>query len=165
MKNTLIIFCILSLFLTSFQKPEFKSKSNQFVGTWKLIECISKEKDGEITYPFGENPVGQIFYDPKGNMSVQIMKPGVKRFVSDNWLLATPGEAQDAYLAYLAYYGTYTVKKDSDLIVHHIASSLFPNWVNQDQRRFYEFKGNQLILKTPVIGTTEFQLTWQKIAD
>ena len=165
MKNSLIILCLTSLFFISFQKPEPASKSAQFIGTWKLIECISKEKDGKTTYPFGDHPVGEIYYDPKGNMSVQIMKPGVGKFSSENWLLATPQEAQAAYLAYLSYYGTYTVNADSGFIVHHIQASLFPNWVNQDQKRYYEFKGDQLTLKTPVIGTAQFQLTWQKVAD
>src|SRR5215813_3001556 len=103
MKNPLLISCILVLLLTSFQKPEIQSKSARFVGTWKLVECISKESDGKITYPFGEHPVGEIYYDPKGNMSVQIMKPGVQTFASDNWLQATPDEAQKAYLAYLPH--------------------------------------------------------------
>jgi Lipocalin-like domain len=165
MKKTLITLSLASLFFISSQKPQIQNKSAQFVGTWKLVECISKETDGKTSYPFGEHPIGEIYYDPKRNMSVQIMKPGVGKFSSQNWLLATPQEAQAAYLAYLSYYGTYTVNADSNFIIHHIQASLFPNWVNQDQKRYYVFKGNQLTLTTPVIGTAQFQLTWQKVAE
>jgi len=120
---------VLTVILTGFMSFQNKGKntSPDFIGTWTLLKCVAYQADGALLYPYGEHPVGQLLYDRKGNMMVEIMKPGIKKFASANLLQGTPEEILPAYYGFIAYYGTYTVKKDSDLIVHHIASSLFPN--------------------------------------
>jgi hypothetical protein len=62
----------------------------------------------------------------------------------------------------LAYYGTYKILADSNLIIHNIKACSFPNWVGQNQIRHFEFKNNKLILTTPAISSVQFELTWQK---
>jgi len=161
MKNilTAIVFCI---FLTSFQN-EHNMISNDFVGTWTLEKCVATQKDGKINYPYGEKPIGQLLYDEKGNMMVEIMKPGIKKFASTNLLQGTPEEILPAYYGFIAYYGTYRVIPDSNIVIHHLIACSFPNWVNQDQKRYYEFKNNQLILRTSLIGSERYELIWQKV--
>ncbi|WP_424102388.1 lipocalin-like domain-containing protein [Moorena producens] len=44
-----------------------------FVGTWKLIELKSVDKEQKISYPYGKNPVGHIIYTKEGYMSASIM--------------------------------------------------------------------------------------------
>ena len=161
MKNILTVF-ILCLVFTSFQTGHHQI-SNDFVGIWALKKCVAISRDGEVNYPYGENPVGQLLYDERGNMMAQIMKPGIKKFASAIRLEGTPEEILPAYRGFIAYYGTYRVIPDSNLVVHHVKACSFPNWVDQDQRRYYEFNNNQLILKTSLIGSTRFELTWQKV--
>jgi len=161
MKNILTVF-ILCLVFTSFQTGHHQI-SNDFVGIWTLKKCVAISRDGEVNYPYGENPVGQLVYDKKGNMMGQIMKSGIAKFTSANLFEGTSEEILSAYHGFLAYYGIYRVIPDSNLVVHHIIACSFPNWVDQDQRRYYEFKNNQLTLKTSLIGFTRYELTWQKI--
>jgi hypothetical protein len=161
MKKILLLL-VVSTLLTSFQSKQDKDDSARFVGTWTLIKCITKKNDRKITYPFGENPVGQLLYDAKGNMMVQVMSPGIKNFASETRLEGTPEEMTTAYEGFLAYYGTYKVMPDSNLIIHQIKACSFPNWINKEQKRYYKFKDNKLILKTPLIGTLQSELTWQK---
>ena len=130
---------------------------------WTLIKCAGKQKDGKVDYPYGENPVGQLLYDSKGNMMVEIMKQGIKKFASPNPSQGVPEEIIPAYNGFVAYYGTYNVVTDSNLVIHHIRASSFPNWVNQDQRRYYEFKNDQLILRTSFIGSEQYELTWKRV--
>jgi len=134
----------------------------QFIGTWTLIKCVAIQQDGEITFPYGEKPLGQILYDTKGNMMVEIMNQEVKEFNSENPLQGTPEEIIPAYNGFLAYYGTYKILADSNLIIHSIKACSFPNWVGQNQERHFEFENNKLILRTPSISSVQFELTWEK---
>src|SRR5215471_1595280 len=131
---------------------------NDFVGTWTLQKCVAIQSDGNVNYPYGEKPVGQLSYDAKGNMMVEIMKPGIKKFAAVNLLQGTPEEILLAYHGFIAYYGTYKVVPDSNLVVHHIKACSFPNWVDQDQERYYELKSDQLILRTSLIGSERYEL-------
>ena len=131
MKKILLLLTAPIIFLLSFQTKQSKDDSNNFVGIWTLVKCVAKQPDGKITYPFGENPVGQLLYDGKGNMMGQVMKPGIKNFASENPLEGTPEEIITAYRGSLAYYGTYKIVSDSNLIIHHVKACSFPNWVNK----------------------------------
>jgi hypothetical protein len=164
---TTIIAITLLLCTHGIQAQNTQTKLNQvelmkqFIGTWTLIKCIAIQQDGEITFPYGEKPIGQILYDTKGNMMVEIMNQEIKKFKNDNPFQGIPEEIIPAYNGFLAYYGTYKILPDSNLIIHNIACS-FPNWVGQNQIRHFEFKNNKLILKTPAISSIQFELTWQK---
>lgn len=155
---TAIVFCI---FLTSFQS-EHNHVSNGFIGIWTLQKCVAITKDGKVNYPYGEKPVGQLLYDEKGNMMVEIMKPGIKKFVSANLLQGTPEEILPAYYGFIAYYGKYRITPDSNIVIHHLKACSFPNWVDQDQKRYYDFKNKHLILRTSLIGSERYELTWEK---
>jgi hypothetical protein len=146
MRNILVVF-VLCILVTSFRNDH--QISNDFVGIWTLRKCVTIGKNGEVNYPFGENAMGQLLYDEKGNMMAQIMKPGIKKFTSAGPIEATVEEALPAYRGFIAYYGTYSLKRDSGVIIHHVKACSFPNWVDEDQRRYYEFKNSRLILKTP----------------
>jgi hypothetical protein len=160
MKNILVVI-VTCIVLTSCQSAH-KQVQKDFVGMWILQKCVAIQKDGTENYPYGENPVGELLYDANGNMMVEIMKPGMKKFAAVNMLQGTPDEILPAYNGFIAYYGTYTVIPDSNLVIHHIKACSFPNWVDQDQKRFYEFKSGQLTLRTRLIGSERYELTWKK---
>jgi hypothetical protein len=134
----------------------------QFIGTWTLIKCVAIQQSGEITFPYGEKPIGQILYDTKGNMMVEIMNREIKKFRNDNPFQGIPEEIIPAYNGFLAYYGTYKILADSNLIIHNIKACSFPNWVGQNQTRRFKFEDNKLILTTPAISSVQFELTWGK---
>jgi hypothetical protein len=136
---------------------------NQFIGTWELIKCIAIHQDGKITFPYGENPNGQILYDTNGNMMVEIMNREIEKFNNENLFQGTPEEIIPAYNGFLAYYGTYQILADTNLIIHNIEACSFPNWVGQNQQRRFEFQDNKLILKTPQNSSVQFELTWEKL--
>ena len=134
-----------------------------FAGIWELLQCIAVGADGKVNYPYGEKPLGQLFYNESGNMMVEIMKPGIKKFVSPNPLAGTPEEILPAYSGFIAYYGTYRIMPDSDVIIHHLKGCSFPNWINHDQARHYSFENKKLKLSTSWIGSERYELTWQRI--
>ena len=161
MKKLPLILAVIVIAFTSFNKTG-KNSSPGFVGIWTLLRCVSYQTDGTVTCPYGEHPVGQMLYDRDGNMMVEIMKPGIKKFVKSNLLEGVADEVLPAYYGFIGYYGSYTVMPDSNVVIHHIKACSFPNWVDKDQKRYYEFKNDQLILKTSLIGSVRYELTWQK---
>src|SRR5258705_700159 len=118
MKVHLLVFLSFFIILVSCHEKPDKEGSNNFIGTWTLVKCIAIEKDGKITYPYGEKPTGQILYDTKGNMMVEIINREAKKFNSPNPFKGTPEEIIPAYNGLMAYYGTYKILADSNLIIH-----------------------------------------------
>jgi Lipocalin-like domain len=48
-------------------------KAEDLVGTWRLRTWKNVASDGSAVDPLGEQPVGYIFYNHDGYMSVEIM--------------------------------------------------------------------------------------------
>ena len=141
--------------------------AGQFVGTWKLISYERRLPGGEVTYPFGKNPVGRLTYDAQGHMAAQIMDPSRKKFEGVSMLRGTDAEKVAAFNGYVAYAGTYTLKPAEHVVVHHVEISMYPNWVGGDQRRTYEFSGGRLLLRA-LDGSggpgTDARLVWERAA-
>jgi hypothetical protein len=60
------------------------------------------------------------------------------------------------------------VDEAHQVVTHHVTTSLFPNWVGTDQKRFYKLSGARLIISTPTIPVTghlmDVMLIWQRVA-
>jgi hypothetical protein len=147
---------------------EMITADNPFAGLWKLISCDAVRSNGSILPIYGKTPIGRLFYDVHGNMSVHIMKAGRPNFKSDKKFRATLQEMRAAYEGYEAYFSTYEFNKDKGIIVHHLIGGLFPNWTDSDQIRYYRFDGIRLILSTEPfdsrpIHKTIVILIWEKL--
>jgi hypothetical protein len=134
----------------------------RFIGTWKLVSFESRSPSGELTYPRGSNPVGRLTYDRDGRMAVQIMRPGVGKFAGPSSRAATAAEAESAFRGYSAYFGTYFVDEAADQVIHKVESSLFPNWVGTEQKRFFRFEGNRLTLEADTAAGRS-KLVWERV--
>ena len=140
---------------------------DKFVGVWKLVAVELKvAADGATIYPYSKDAVGMLTYDEHGHMSGQIMKPDRPLFVSGDIRNGTPEEIKAAFDGYTAYFGNYEIDEKEGTVTHRVLGSHFPNWVGQDQKRFFEFSGNRLTLRTPPIptsGTTvTLVLVWER---
>jgi hypothetical protein len=121
------------------------------VGTWRLVSFESRVASGEVRYPLGRAPVGQLQYDAVGFMSAQLMDPGRPQVVSGDLTRGSDAEVRAAISGYIAYYGTYTVDPARGIITHHVQGALLPNWVGGDQARRFQLDGDRLTITTPPI--------------
>ncbi len=48
--------------------------------------------------------------------------------------------------------GTYSVDERVGVVTHHLAASMFPNWVGSEQRREVLFEGDLLTASPPIPG-------------
>ncbi len=138
----------------------------QFIGTWKLVSANYRRPNGERMDYLGENPLGALMYDERGNMSVQLMRRDRPAFASNDRLGGTLEEIKAALEGYLAYFGKYKVDEKNKTVTHHIEGCTFPNWVGVDQTRFFELDGNRLILRTPPLfvrgGQAVGEIVWER---
>ena len=141
-------------------------KNNQFVGTWKPISFELHLFDGTVMKPFGDKPVGLAIFDNNNNFMAQVMKPGRREFEVDSQLGGTSEEIKEAFEGCVAYYGISEVKDDKT-VINKVSGSLFPNWIGNDQVRYYKFYDNFLELHSPPrkIGDTEVKafLKWERV--
>jgi hypothetical protein len=140
-----------------------KMSNEAFIGSWELQEWSAELNNGKIVFPFGEDAKGSITYDDFGNMAVQIMKNNRVQFLSEDPLQAQADEVIEAYNGFIAYCGKYKVDTSSNQVIHQIEISSFPNWVGQNQVRFYTFIEDKMILSTDIIGSSRHKLIWKKM--
>jgi hypothetical protein len=141
---------------------------NPFVGVWKLISCDAIRKSGSVLPIYGKNPIGRLYYDAAGNMSVHIMKSGRFNFKDQSKFRAAVSEMRAAYDSYEAYFSTYEVDETNQIINHKVLGGLFPNWTGTIQPRHYKFDGDRLIMSTDPIGyvsreRTVVTLVWERL--
>jgi hypothetical protein len=140
--------------------------ADRLVGSWKLVSIYGESTGGEVFYPYGEDPVGLLMYDPPGNMSAVLMRRGRPRFASGDMANGTPQELKEAFEGFDAYCGTFTVDVAKGTVTHHVAASRFPNWEGTDQVRHFELAGDVLrIYSAPILARgTEWtvHVVWER---
>jgi Lipocalin-like domain len=98
---------------------------------------------------------------------VALMRPDRPKFASNNLVEATPEEIKAGFEGYMGYCGSYEVNERERFIIHHLQLSWFPNWVETDQKRYFEFTGNRLTLKSPPVtflGAAQVhRLIWERL--
>jgi Lipocalin-like domain len=143
--------------------------SVNLAGSWKLLSWRRIEQDGakngSVTYPLGEDATGVLIYAPDGSMAVQMTAAHRPVIRSQNALGGDLHERAQAYSTCLAYFGAWEVQGDT--VIHHIDSSLYPNWSGTLQSRPFECDGSTLVLRTlPAAGkkgTVVNEMSWRRI--
>ncbi|MGB7332493.1 MAG: lipocalin-like domain-containing protein [Terriglobales bacterium] len=143
-----------------------------FLGVWKLVSTEDKYSDGHTT-PFpdlGRDAVGFLMYTPSGHMCAQLMKPGRLRWSDGSRPTAT--EAASALDGFVSYCGTFEIREDARIMIHHPETAASPNYPGTTQERPYQlvnedrffFRGASTEKRkdgteVPVIWT----ITWERL--
>ena len=141
----------------------------RLAGTWRLVSCVRTHPDGTTSFPWGENPVGQIIYLNNGRMSAQIMRPGrsstVPPGVDYGSSKATDHEIREAVSGFVSYFGTYSIDEAAKKVSHTLEAALVPGWVGTTLvRAFVLDPSGQLILTREIPGEKDV-LLWRRLAD
>ena len=133
----------------------------ELVGTWRLVSFELRSPDGTVSYPFGKDATGYLFYNDQGYMSAAFMGADRARPDSDDLAEVAKGVNFDAFNAYC---GPYEVKDDR--VVHHVEVASLPQFTGTDQERLFRVDGDQLVLETvPLQISSEAPvglLVWQR---
>jgi lipocalin-like protein len=142
-------------------------KAEDLIGTWRLRSWKNLASDGSAVDPLGEKPVGYIFYNHDGYMSVEIMAAHRTPYHVPDAFGGTPEERSEAISTYLSYSGPFEVLPDQDTVIHHIDVCSYPNWIGNAQVRFARLDGDQLVLSTRPMTfqgvERRAELVWERI--
>lgn len=141
---------------------------NAFVGVWRLLRVEMKALDGKISYPWGSEVIGMLVYCGNGMFSMQISPLKRPKFKNATNTKITKDEMADAYLGYVAMFGTYEVIPGRSYIIHNPTASLCPNLVNSPEKRFFEVTESCLTLTTQAVSVEEgivarTCITWERV--
>ena len=124
---------------------------DELVGTFELVALESRRSDGEITYPYGDHPIGMFMFDSAGRYSVQLTDPD-----------RTPDQGN-----YLATFGTYVVADDRRTFTLTPHGATDPQLIGTEVLRHVTFDGELAIFKTPTSHVDGFDvttyITWRRV--
>jgi len=143
---------------------------SSFVGVWRLAAIRDLLDSGLLEeHPdFGVEVEGRLVYTESGHMSVNFMRRQRPGWRAED--APTAPERAEAARGYGAYAGTFTVKEEEGIVVHHVDVALIPNRVGRSLTRFYTFEGpDRLILRPPVFirdgHRVQRSLVWEKVGE
>ncbi len=108
---------------------------HKFIGSWILQEWHLIKNGQSKEYPMGIRAKGTLMYTEEGMMSATLMHENRKKF--DKKTKADTVKL-NACNTFIAYAGDFEVRGDK--IVHHVQTSLIPNWVGTELVRNYKFQ-------------------------
>ncbi len=132
-----------------------------------LLDRIERRDDAGEAVPVERTWVhGFIIYTASGHMAVHLVRPDRQAFAGPR---PTAEEAASAMRTYISYFGPYTIHADDGYIVHHRSGCWFPNCMDTDAQRFYEFGERTLTLQPPareVDGNmVQDSFVWEQIGE
>lgn len=134
----------------------------RLLGSWRLLSWNIRDADGTLSYPLGEEAIGQLSYDASGRMSAQLVRPRQTQFAANDWRQASSEEKARAWSNYFGYFGTYGIDEEAGAVIHHIEGSWFPNLEGGDETRYFRFEGSRLLLEADT-AWGHVGIVWEKI--
>ena len=141
-----------------------------FVGVWRLVKVEMVTEDGKTCYPWGSEVVGLLKYTPNGLYALQMCPLKRTQFRNVGVEKITREELSDAYLTYVAAFGTYTVTPGKSYIVHAATGGLYPNSAQLKEKRYFEVLSETRIKLSTVPLSLEDGMvartvaTWEKVS-
>ena len=117
--------------------------NDALIGSWSLDSFQLESTDGSVSYPYGRELKGYLFYNSDGYMSSAFMSAG--RSSSGDGELSQAAAAS-SYDQFMAYTGPFEVTGDK--IKHFVEVSSLEAWIGSVQERWFKIDGDRLDLLT-----------------
>ena len=113
------------------------------IGSWRLVSFQLEGTDGSISYPYGEDLTGYLFYNEEGYMSSAFMSAARAGEQGSDLSEAAQTNSYDQFMAYC---GGFSV--EGDKIRHRVEVSSLAVWIGTIQERWFKIDGDRLDLLT-----------------
>src|SRR3954449_935676 len=120
--NKVFLAIPLCLALSGVALAEQKSAREQIVGAWTLVSVTSEMDDGKKGEPFGPSPKGVIIFSNDGHFSLFQSRAEIPKIAANDRAKATPEEAQSIVASSIAYYGTYSIAENTNVMLVNLAA-------------------------------------------
>jgi lipocalin-like protein len=158
----LLCFCLISVLFAMNPTPGSalpgsedrdgnQSVKNRFVGAWRLVSLQTSGPDGQIQKT---DSTGMFVFTRDGHASVQVMDRNPQP-------QAAAGPEQYSHGGYEATFGTYEVDETARTLTFHVEGALVRGLIGKDLPRYFEFSGNQLIVKS-TRPEERWRVTWER---
>jgi hypothetical protein len=153
--TAILLATLLTAALSGNGNAEQKSLKDLAVGTWTLVSGSA----------IGADAKGMMVLDAKGNMSIQIIKPGRPKFAANNRTKGTPEENSAAVQGMISYFGRWSVDEPSKTLILHIDYSSYPNSDGTEQKRPLTVTADELRNTNPAPsgGTPPADIIWKRV--
>lgn len=164
LQTVLLILLVTNSALSQKNKKEIYS---EILGSWALVSVENINPDGTKTFPYGTEPRGILFFDEKGNYAIQIYKNERPKIKSGDKNKCTPEENALIVQGSNAHFGKFEIDEANKTIIFKIKTASFPNWENEEQKRYFTNNSNEL--KYVVTNTTQggksvtAEVVWKKL--
>ena len=162
--TTTTLLCLAVGLSASNSLAQQKSLKEQLVGTWTLVSSDQVRPDGSKLKQFGANPKGINVFDANGRFFVMIAGADNSQIAARDSAKANSEEIGGLIAESLAYYGTYTVNDEVNVISLHLDASTFPNQIGTDQKRaITSLTANELKYSSPAaISGVQVHQVWKR---
>jgi len=138
------------------------SDEQGLIGSWKLDAFELEMPDGAVSYPYGKDLAGYLFYNADGFMSAAFMNAERGR-VPDGEL--SEAAKASTYDQFMAYSGPFEV--NGDRIRHFVDVSALEVWTGTIQERWFKIDGDRLELLTQALSVGSEapvgRLVWHRV--
>jgi hypothetical protein len=159
MKKILCVLAILFLigcyYGSHAQNKRTKSKSNDLIGTWRLVVFANLDSAGNWLYPFGKNPRGFVTYTRTNIFNINMSSERPPAITEEESKTKTILLDDFLWKYSFGYFGTYRVDYKSSVVTHEVKGGTMPWFIGTDQPRPFILKGDTLI-----IGDNK---TWKRV--
>ena len=127
-RRTTLATALLCFAVGSSASPSLAQQTSlkeQLVGTWTLVSSDQVRPDGSKLKQFGANPNGINVFDANGRFFLMMASADNSRIASNDRRM-TQSEEDGLVVESIAYYGTYTVNDEVNVISLHLDASTFP---------------------------------------
>ena len=142
--------------------------NHDFVGVWWLLSREDKARDGSIRIDptLGPDAKGILTY-ANGRFAAQFMKRNRSEAMDAN-NLSSGNNNTGAIGGYDAYFGTYSIDKESGDVLHRLEGALTPENVGIEVLRTLTVTDDSLVIQlettTPEGEPVTRTLSWERIA-
>jgi hypothetical protein len=162
--TTTALLCLAVGLSASNSLAQQKSLKEQLLGTWTLVSSDQVRADGSKLKQFGANPKGINVFDANGRFFLMVASADNSQIASNGRGKTNP-EEDGLTVESIAYYGTYTVDEEVNVISLHLDASTFPNQIGTDQKRnVTSLTADELKYSSPAaISGVQVHQVWKRV--
>ena len=134
-------------------KADLTAEQHRFLGFWRISRVEQRPLDGGESIPTDQYADGYIIYMPSGHMAVHLARSASRQPYAGP--RPTGDEAGAALSTYGGYFGPFIVKPEAGYVLHRRTGAVVPASAGVDAQRFYEFRGDQLVLMPAASGEVD----------
>jgi hypothetical protein len=162
--TTTALLCLAAGLSASNSLAQQRSLKEQILGTWTLVSSDQVRADGSKLKQFGANPKGINVFDANGRFFLMAASADNSQIAS-NGQGKTNSEEDGLTVESIAYYGTYAVDEEVNVISLHLDASTFPNQIGTEQKRTVtSLTADELKYSNPAaISGVQVHQVWKRV--